>query len=105
MGWGAYALSARWLAHEMSAAHTSLTPVYHDHTTSQDAPENLPLFDSAEHQLLHALSHFAQAPCEFFTALLLPPPSRDFLPADFLPLFSVDTEPLLHPPRYTNPLG
>jgi hypothetical protein len=106
MSWAAYALNAKWLAHEMSSAHTNLTPLYHDHQHDRLAAkgiQNMPgktlPFGDAEHKLLHALSHFAQAPCAAFDALSAPSPHASFLVENFLPPPARWLEPLRRPPR------
>mgnify|MGYP005810814147 CR=1 FL=1 len=102
--WAAYALNARWLTHEMSAAHTSLTPLYHDHLAAKGGHGKLP-FSDAEHKLLHGLSHFAEAPAAAFE-----PPAPAVLPeaftlAEVMPPPAVALEPPRHPPRHTNALS
>ena len=102
--WAAYALNARWLTHEMSAAHTNLTPVYHDHLATKGGLGKLP-FNDTEHKLLHGLSHFAEAPAAVFeppAPLALP---ETFVSTEAVPPLSVDPEPPQHPPRYTTALG
>lgn len=103
-GWAACALNARWLTHEMSAAHTSLTPIYHDHLATKGEPGKLP-FNDTEHKLLHGLSHFAEAPAATFE-----PPAPVALPetfasAEVVPPPSVVLDPPQHPPRHTIALG
>lgn len=102
--WAACALNARWLTHEMSAAHTNLTPIYHDHLAAKGGPSKLPFTDT-EHKLLHGLSHFAEAP-----AAVYEPPAPVALPETFvstevMPPPSIIPEPPQHPPRHHIALG
>lgn len=103
-GWAAYALNARWLTHEMSAAHTSLTPLYHDHLAAKGGQGKLP-FNDTEHKLLHGLSHFAEAPAAVFEPPAPIALAEAFTLAEAVPPPSVDPEPPRHPPRHTDALS
>lgn len=100
-GWATYALNARWLMHEMSAAHTSLTPIYHDHLAAKG---KLP-FTDAEHKLLHGLSHFAEAPAAVYEPPAPVVLSEAFTLAEAVPPPAITLEPPRHPPRHTNALS
>jgi|GEM_PF-2877958 len=98
-------LNPGWLAHELDHDRVALAATYdhsHDHPLNADAKiggEEQP-FSDAEHKLLHALSHCAQAPCTWHTTSAELADGMAPLPI-VAAIATANSEPLFRPPRST----
>ena len=105
MSSGAQVFGPKWLAHELDHAREALAAsTDHAHALqsaaqSADAPDP---DDDVEHQLLHALSHCAQAHCSTLDGMGAPPDRIAPVISPVLAVLLTDVEPLFRPPRSTS---